>query len=205
MGSKINFIFTTNSAFWFEKDLTNDIRDIKINLPVNINFNSNNKTIEWIKKQNKNWLTNENEIDAALKYGHLWPYICVDDRIVGYIKIGFDKVFINDFDKLINFPKKMAFIYDTYVVEEMRGKGIATYLICEAIKYIKNQGYTKVGCHIPPWNKPSIHAYEKIGFKKINYIRNYRILGVPIKIVKTPNNFSFFKGGKFLKEELPYA
>jgi len=205
MGRLLNSIFTTNSAIWFEKDLTKKYVEYKPKISLEIDVNSTKDTIEWLKKQKQKWIVNPKEISNAKIYNHCWPSARFNNKIVGCIKIGFGHVYITDYDKVIEFPKKMAFIYDTYVSHTNRGKGVAKFLINQAVKYAKSEGYTRIGCHIPPWNKASIKAFEKNGFIKVNYIRNYRVLRVPIKIIKPPNNFSKFCRGKLLKEDLPYG
>ena len=203
MRRSISSILGTNSAFWFEKDL-NKIVDYKPKIQVKIDMNSTDKTIDWLKKQSQNWVVHQKEIEAALSYNHCWPNICYNGKIIGCIKIGFQNVFIVDYNKLVKFPDDTAFIYDTYVIEEMRGKGLAKYLITEAAKFAKSKGYAKLGCHIPPWNKASIRAYEEIGFNKIRYIRNFNLFGASIRIGKAPNNYSMFTKGRLLKEYIPY-
>lgn len=203
--SFLSSIFTTNSAIWFEKDLSEKIEDFQAKIPVEIDTGSTNQTIEWLKKLNLSWVVYPKEITTALKYKHCWPSVSNNTKTIGCIKIGFGCIYIADYDKVIKFPDKMAFIYDTYVSNEYRGKNVARYLISQSIKYLKSQGYTKLGCHIPPWNKASINAFEKNGFKKVNYIRYLRIFGIPIRIVKSPDKYSIFNGGKITNEELPYA
>jgi len=176
-----SIVYTTNSAIWFERDLTEEITDYQPDFSVEIDMNSIDKTIQWLKSQKQSWVVHPKEIVVALKYNHCWPYVSINGKIIGCIKIGFKNVFIVDYKKVIKFPEKMAFIYDTYVLEEQRGKGIGKYLILEAVKFLKSKRYEKVRCHIPSWNKISISAYEKIGFKKINYIRFYRVFGIKIR------------------------
>jgi len=183
-------IYTTNSAIWFERDLTEEITDYQLDFSVEISMNSINKTTQWLKSQKQSWLVHPKEIIVALKYNHCWPSVSINGKIIGCIKIGFENVFIVDYKQVIKFPEKMAFIYDTYVLEEQRGKGVGKYLIAQAMKFLKSHGYTKVRCHIPPWNKISISAYEKMGFKKISYIRFFRILGIPIRKVKPAKEIS---------------
>jgi ribosomal protein S18 acetylase RimI-like enzyme len=181
MGRILRFIFTTNSAIWFEKDLTEELADYQAKLPVEIDLTSISETIEWLKSQKQSWVVHPQEIATALEYNHCWPSIRTSGKIIGCIKIGFRNVYIVDYNRVIELPERMAFIYDTYVLQEQRGKGVAKHLITQAIKFLKAQGYTKVRCHIPPWNKASISAYEKIGFKKFSYIRYFRIFGVSIR------------------------
>lgn len=205
IGKFLRFIFTTNCAIWFENDLTGELIDYQAKIPVEINMNSTSQTIEWLKNQNESWVTNPQEITAALKYNDCWPSVSTNGETIGCIKIGFNNPYIVDYNRVIQLPKGMAFIYDTYVLKEMREKGVAKYLISQANKFIKSQGYNKVGCHIPPWNKASISAYEKMGFKKVKYIRNIRIFGFSILIAKSPWNFSFFTKCKIIKGFIPYG
>jgi len=164
MGRIKRFIFTTNSAIWFERDLTEELIDYHAKLPLEIDISSTSKTIDWLKGQKESWVVHPKEIDNALKYDHCWTSVKLNGKIIACIKIGFNKIYISDYDKVIKFPKNMAFIYDTYVLPKYRGKGVANYIISQASKFIKNQDYTKVGCHIPPWSKASINAYRKNGF-----------------------------------------
>ena len=180
----LSFIFTTNRAIWFEKDLTKELKEHQAKIPVEIDITSTRQTIEWLKSQKQSWLVHPKEIAAALEYNHCWPSIRINGQIIRCMKIGFGNVYIADYDKVIKFPEKMAFIYDTYILQEYRRKGVAKYLITHAIKFRKAHKYTKVRCHIPPWNKASISAYEKIGFRKISYIRYVKIFGIPIRKVK---------------------
>jgi len=200
------FVFTTNSAYWFEKKIIDEINNFKTEIPVEIEINSTNETIDWLKKQKEkhSWVVNSNEIDTAQKYNHCWPSAKINNKIVGSIKIGFLKVYITDYEKVFDLSDKTAFIYDTYVIEKYRKKGIAKLLILKAVNYLNNNGYKKVGCHIPSWNKASINAYEKIGFKKIIYIRYFRILGIPFRITKTPKNSSILKNTNIKKLGIPY-
>jgi ribosomal protein S18 acetylase RimI-like enzyme len=203
-GKIIRFIFTTNSAYWFEKDLIDKIPDLKTEIPVNIDTNSTKKTIDWLKKQKHSWVINANEIKIALKYNHCWASAKINKKIIGSIKIGYSKVYISDYEKVFDLSEKTAFIYDTYVLEEYRKKGVAKLLISEAVKYLKNKGYAKVGCHIPAWNIASINAYEKIGFKKMKYIRYIKIFGLSFRITKSPLKSSFLKGVEIKKVGISY-
>jgi ribosomal protein S18 acetylase RimI-like enzyme len=182
MKNILSFIFINNSAIWFEMDLTEELKDYKAKLPVEFDTTSTSQTIEWLKSQNQNWVVHPKEITAALNYNHCWPSVRSNGKIIGCVKIGTGNIYIVDYNKVIEFPQNMAFIYDTYVLKDQRGKGVAKYLIAQAVKFLKTQGYTKVGCHIPPWNTVSIKIYEKIGFKKVSYIKCFRILRIPIRL-----------------------
>jgi len=201
----LSFIFTTNSAIWFEKDLTEELVDYKAKIPVKIDMNSTSRTIEWLKNLKLSWVVHPKEIAAALEYNHFWPSVCTNGKIIGCTKVGFGKVYIVDYNRVIEFPERMAFIYDIFILKDYRGKDVAKNITIQAIKFLKEHGYTKVGLHVPPWNKAPISICEKIGFKKVIYIRYFRIFGVSIKIASPTKGLSIFKGGKIMREEIPYG
>ena len=200
----LRFTFTTNSAIWFEKDLTEELADYQAKIPVEFDITSISQTIEWLKSQEQSWLVHPKEIATAFEYNHFWPSVRTNEQIIGCMKIGFGNVYIADYDKVIEFPERMAFIYDIYILQEQRGKGVATYLKSQALKFLKAQGFNKVGSHVPPWNKAMISINEKMGYKKVSYIRYFRIFGISIRIISHNKEFSIFKGGKILQEDIPY-
>ena len=106
-----------------------------------------------------------------------FPHIKYNGDIIGCIKIGFKNVYIKDYKKIIEFPPKIAFIYDTYIVPEFRGLNLASFMINEVSCFLRNKEYRAVLCHIPHWNTPSIKAYSKVGFKRLKSIRWIKILG----------------------------
>jgi RimJ/RimL family protein N-acetyltransferase len=187
IGKIKRYIFTTNSAIWYERDLTKDLIDYNTKITVKINKDSTSQTIDWLKSQNQSWLVHPKEVETALKNNHYWLSVQNNKEIIGCIKTGFGSVYIVDYNKIITFPKDMAVIYDTFVVEKKRGKGVAKYLISESLRFLKNQGYKRVCCHIPPWNKNSIIAYEKTGFRKVSFIRFIKIFNVPFIKIKLLN------------------
>ncbi|MFQ5751449.1 MAG: GNAT family N-acetyltransferase, partial [bacterium] len=172
------FIFTSNHAMWFKRDLGKRIVASTTQISVYVEFEKRNKTLQWIKSLGKEWMYNNKEIDTAIKENHIIASVNYQKKIIGYIKLGFNKVFIQDFQKVISFSPEKAFIYDTYVLPEFRGLGVAPYLITESMKYIKKKGFHQLVCHIPIWNTASINAYKKVGFEAVKDIRFAKILGL---------------------------
>lgn len=176
----IRLLFETNSAFWFERDLSHPLPEIIPKLPVEINISSNIETLDWLKWSGEPWMFNRQEIDVGLKENHYFSNIKYQGRIIGYAKLGLGRVYIRDYKKILNFPDRVAFIYDTYIVPEYRGLKIATFLVNEVMRFLKDKGFKKIGCHIPLWNIASINTYTKLGFKKKKCIRYFKILGLKI-------------------------
>ena len=203
-GKTIRFMFTTNSAIWFERNLTEKLVEYKPKIPVKIDMNSTNQTIEWLKNQKDKWVINPKEIAAALNYNHCWPSINTNGKIIGCIKVGYNTPYISDFNRVIEMPDNMAFIYDSYILKEYRDKNLVTYLTAEVLKFLKEKGYTRAGVHVPSWNKASIRVCEKLGFKKIIFIKYFRVIGLSILIAKPNEESSMFREGRILKGDIIY-
>ena len=119
-------------------------------------------------------MANEAELSVGLEENHFFPPIEHGGKVIGYIKVGRGKIYINDFKKIIAFPADVAFIYDTFILDEYRGKNIAPFCVSEIMRFLKENKFRIVGCHIPKWNSSSISTYEKVGFKKKKYIRYFK-------------------------------
>jgi len=173
----VRYIFETNSAYWLEKELSQEILPIQAQIPLEMDFHSAQQTIEWMKTNAEPWVFNPREIAVGLKEGHLFACARYQEEIIACVKVGLGKVYIQDYRKITDITKDSAFIYDTYVLPEFRRQGVAKYMVAEITRFLKNKGIRKLGCHIPPWNTASLNTYIHLGFKRVRYTRHLRIFG----------------------------
>ena len=173
-------LVATNSAYWFERDLEDDCALTPTPLGVRVNFDAEEKIVDWMRSLGKEYMVHARELEVAREEKHLIGAAECGDEIVGYVKVGYRRVFIQDFGKTMRFPEGVAFIYDTYVTPERRGQGVAGCLIRSAADQLRKRGFRLLRCHIPPWNSRSISAFQKCGFRKVKYIRYRRALGFSI-------------------------
>ncbi|MCJ7508818.1 MAG: GNAT family N-acetyltransferase [candidate division Zixibacteria bacterium] len=177
-GKLFKSIFDANSAIWFERELSQPIQKCEAKTPLNFVSDSPQEMIAWLKSSGQEGLIHPKEIETGIEEKHYFPYVEKKDGIIaGGAKVGYNRVYIVDYGRIVDFPEGMAFWYDTYVPVAMRGLGIATYLIISSLVFLKEKGYRKVLCHIPKWNKASIKAFERCGFKKIGYVRFLKVFG----------------------------
>lgn len=172
----LRLFFDTNNSFFFSRDLAQEVSRITPMIPAEIDFHSTLKTILWLGKREEPWMFNNREIEVALKESHLYPQIRRNGEIIGYLKVGVKKVYIEDFKRVVTLPAESAFIYDTFVLDSLRGNKLASFMIGETMKFLKDSGIKKIYCHIPPWNAASINTYSKSGFKRSGTIRHICIL-----------------------------
>jgi ribosomal protein S18 acetylase RimI-like enzyme len=96
-------------------------------------------------------------IEPLLKKGSYY-LICTENNIItGWILIGGSK------DKFSN--KAVGFIYELFVLEEYRGRGISKQLIKAGIEQLKQEGYSEIRLSVFDGNQ-AIKIYESLGFKK---------------------------------------
>ena len=97
------------------------------------------------------------------------------DEIAGYIKIGRRRAYVDDFEELISLQDDEAFVCDTFISPEFRGKGLSRVLVALTMEWLRKHGANYLFCHIPEWNEASLKLYQGLGFRSIDRIRHVRI------------------------------
>ena len=59
-------------------------------------------------------------------------------------------------------------MYDLFIEEEHRGTGMATFLICEALKNLHANGLSLAEVQVPDDNRAAIGLFEKLGFQSVD-------------------------------------
>jgi ribosomal protein S18 acetylase RimI-like enzyme len=171
-------IWNYQKAVWLVRDLSVVLPRNETSLPVEIDFSHPEETIDWLVKQNIAGTAEPRELEVARRYKHLLPLAKMEGETVGYLKIGFEKVYILDFRREFDFPSGVAFIYDSYIAPRLRGKNLAPFLADRTSELMKEKGYTQIYCHIRVKNLASIKAYQKCGFEPVKVISWFSILGL---------------------------
>lgn len=173
------FLFYTTSSIWYELKLDDSVADFTPVLDVQIEFmvHDKSKLIMWLVEYNDKfpWIFFDKEIESALADKHIFMAIQYKKHIIGYIKIGVGPTYIRDFDRTVVFEPGTAFICDTFILPDYRGKGLALFSLNKVARYCMVQGFKRILCHIEKWNKPSMKTFSRAGFREIDSIRYTRI------------------------------
>ncbi|QGQ45530.1 GNAT family N-acetyltransferase [Metabacillus sediminilitoris] len=97
----------------------------------------------------------EQLVEPLLKKGSYYLIATEDDKLMGWILLGESKDQFTD--------KMNGFIYELFVIEEFRGKGISKQLMRTAIDHLRQVGYSEVRLSAYAQNQ-AIKMYEKMGF-----------------------------------------
>ncbi len=143
-----------------------------------ITFDSTESTINWMAqlKDYFSFAYVEREIQAAREFNHIYGLARLENRNAGYIKIAFKKVYVSDFERRIELPPDIAFVYDTFVHPDFRGRHLAHRLVAASKAEAFRRGCRQMWCHIPRWNVRSIRSFTANGFEPRGFIRNVRLL-----------------------------
>jgi ribosomal protein S18 acetylase RimI-like enzyme len=95
-------------------------------------------------------------VEPLLKRGSNYLIATENNVITGWILIGGSKDQFSD--------KALGFIYELFVLEEYRGKGISKKLIKTGVEQLKQEGYSEIRLSVFDGN-PAIKIYESLGFK----------------------------------------
>lgn len=95
-------------------------------------------------------------IEPLLQKGSYYLLATEGDNLMGWIFIGTSKD---------QFTEKIyGFIYELFVLEAFRGKGISKRLMETGIEQLKQDGYSEIRLSVFAGNQ-AIKLYEKLGFK----------------------------------------
>ncbi|MEC5425873.1 GNAT family N-acetyltransferase [Virgibacillus sp. C22-A2] len=95
-------------------------------------------------------------VEPLLKKGSYYLISTEKNVMTGWILIGGSKDQFSD--------KALGFIYELFVLEEYRGKGISKQLIKTGVEQLKHEGYSEIRLSVFEGN-PAIKIYESLGFK----------------------------------------
>ena len=99
-----------------------------------------------------------------------------NNKTVGYIWIMKDYMELSQVNH-IRIPEDRAYIYKCFVLKEFRGKRILNAIDSYAIEELRKTDKKYVITSVAKNNKPSIKAKERMGFKRIGKITQFKFLG----------------------------
>jgi len=172
----LKYFFQTNSAFWLQRNLLDELPELKEDKQIEFNFETTVETLDYIRSFKERWMNNPREIEVGIKEKHFLSNAKYNGKIVAIHKIGIYKVYVEDYKMILSVEPDIAFNYHIYVAPEFRKKRIGTKKYVHTFHELRNRGFEKVITSFAPWNIGSGKLLKKIGYKKIAYIRHFRIL-----------------------------
>lgn len=86
-------------------------------------------------------------------------------------------------------------ILDLYTHNPFRGKGFSKHIALRMLEHAARAGFSEVTAVIPEGNQRAIHAYESIGFKKVDEVVKQILVFRDGELIYKPRNV----GGLYMK------
>lgn len=172
-------VFATNAADWYCADVSAEFHRVSRPTGATIDFDDREGLLAWLAELQPSfpWVWDEHEVADARVCGHALPLMRINGDRAGFIMVGLSRAYVTDFQRSIDIPAQTAFIYDTFVHPNFRGRGLAAWAITQTIDFLRHRDMRFLWCHIPVWNRASIRSFEKCGFTKVAHVRYLRLLG----------------------------
>jgi len=168
-------LFSCEKLIVYEIDLNNYNENIKIQMDISYRVatesdikNLNNFMYDYNKKTKRYSL-------ERISVGDECVLAIYNDDVVGYIWIMKAQMELSA-ARLIDIPKEKAYIYRGYIREDYRGKRIFNGIDQYIFNKLKNENYQYVVTTVSMKNLSSIRTRERIGFKRIGTITQFRFL-----------------------------
>jgi len=162
-----------------EKDLSDEITIVPTKTPMQISMDSFSETIEYIRQTFYDKDLDEEEkreLEYAKKYGHFYPNINKDGKIIGFQKIGINELYVRSLRKNITLLKNIMFELSVFIDPNHRHKGLGNQLLKCSLRMAKEKGFQYVRAHVSPKNLGAIKLHSKCGFYEIARFWHIRLL-----------------------------
>ncbi|MCJ8011025.1 GNAT family N-acetyltransferase [Paenibacillus sp. KQZ6P-2] len=98
-------------------------------------------------------------VEPLLGKGCYYLIATEEDELMGWILIGSSKDQFTD--------EIIGFIYELYVLQDFRGKGISKHLMKNAIEHLESEGYSEIRLGVFAENH-AVQLYKQMGFSERN-------------------------------------
>ncbi|MCA1294332.1 GNAT family N-acetyltransferase [Paenibacillus sp. alder61] len=105
-------------------------------------------------------------VEPLLERGRYYLIAAEKDNLMGWILIGSIKDQFTD--------EMIGFIYELYVTQEYRGKGISKHLMKSAIEHLQSEGYPEIRLGVFADNH-AVRLYKQMGFSERNITMSLRM------------------------------
>jgi len=162
------------SATWYERDLALPIEPPACSVEAAIVLDAPLRTLAALPEQDRH----PQLVRTALECNHVLAHAALDSRAVGYVLVGVEQAYVHDYRQCLDLPPDAAFIYDTFVARELRGRRLMGRLVGACLRSLQARGVKRVFCHIPDWNQSSQRAYRRLGFAAVGRVTYARVAGM---------------------------
>jgi ribosomal protein S18 acetylase RimI-like enzyme len=170
-------IYVRHKSIWYYLPLDENLKLIMPDFDGWLDFDNPQRVLDWIYTREIPGTDDPVEITSMKERGHFFVGIMDGENLIGYIKLGFDQVYVFDYSLDIQMPPGDFFVMDIYVGPEMRRRGAGPFLVTAASVEMRNRGFKRGVMHVQDHvDKAPMHrTCVRTGYREIGRV-DYRLI-----------------------------
>jgi ribosomal protein S18 acetylase RimI-like enzyme len=109
--------------------------------------------------------------------GHLLVGLLAGDTLIGFSKLGWNRVYVLDYRLDLELPPGWFYVLDTAVVPEWRRRGAGTFLVEETCAEMRSRGFTHRLSQVRADNAAMLATARRAGYALLGTVDYVSILG----------------------------
>lgn len=170
-------LYERHRSIWFQRPLDDTLEIIPPRFRGAMNFDQPDRVLDFISSNDILGTNDPVEIDSMKKRSHLFAGVMDGDDMIGFIKLGWDTVYVLDYSMDIRVGTGDFFVIDIYIDPAMRGRGAGPFLVSAASVEMKKRGFTRGVMHVRIDKIPMLRTCARTGYHEIGRVDYRRILG----------------------------
>lgn len=187
----VDKVYFRHQSIWFDLPLTDQMEVIRPKFDGWLDFDNPDKIYNWIAERNVSGTNDPHEIAHMKAAEHYFVGIMNGDKIMGYMKLGWDKVYVLDYRIELQMPAETYFVIDIFIAPENRGLGAGPFLSSASAIEMKRRGYNRAVMHVRTDKTPMLKSGAKAGYIEIGRVDYKSIFG---KKIFNPHPETFLNG-----------
>lgn len=172
----VSRLYYHHRSIYFEMPLDEEIGPGQTDLNVRLDFNRPDEVVAWMKAQPVSGTWDPIELARMKERQQLIGGLYRGQELLGYTKLGWTTVYIMDYQCDLTLPEGDCMVLDTYIAPEMRGRGLASFLVTESSREMQSRGFVRRLSFVRTDNTPMLRVAEKAGYRRLGQVDFFIIL-----------------------------
>ena len=163
-------IYNRHKSIWFERRLDDTLEVIPGRFDGWMDFEHPEQVLAYIRERDIPGINDRIELASMLRRGQIFAGVMDGRNIIGFIKIGWETVYVLDYGIDITVRPGDFFVIDIYIGDEMRGRGAGPFLVSAASMEMKRRGFSRGVMHVRVDKTPMLKTCARTGYREIGRV-----------------------------------
>ena len=170
-------LYSRHRAIWFHLPLDKSLKVRRPGFEVSFDLDAHDQVLAFLRSHDIPGTNDLVEISRMQERGQLFVGVREGQQLIGYVKIGWDDVYVLDYGVDIRLPPKWIFVLDTYILPEWRGQGVGAFLVSATSVAMRARGFTRRIAHVRTDNSVMIRLAHAVGYEELGRVDFTSFLG----------------------------